>query len=60
MKVTKLSTGYWHVQFNQIHQFVQWMVGTFPTVEDTFGFLIEDREKAARAAAEAARKWESQ
>ena len=57
MTVTKLSTGYWHVRFNQ-DQFVQWMVGAWPTAQDTFGFFVEDEESAAQDAAEAARRWE--
>ena len=58
MTVTKLDSGYWHVRFNQ-NEFVQWMVGAFPTAQDTFGFFMEDRESAAQAAVEAARRWES-
>ena len=57
MTVTKLSSNYWHVRFNQ-NQFVQWPVGCWPTAKDTFGFFFEDKVDAACRAHRAVRLWD--
>ena len=57
--VQKLETGYWHVRFN-MNQFVQWPVGGWPRVSDTFGFFVEDQEDAANRAGLAVRNALSQ
>ena len=54
MTVNKLSSGYWHVRFNQ-NQFVQWSVGYWRTAKDTFGFFFEDKVDAACRAHSAVR-----
>ena len=51
MTIKKLHSGYWHVRFGP-NQFVQWPDGSMPTEENTFGFSTEDKEDAARRAAE--------
>ena len=52
MTIKKLHSGFWHVRFGP-NRFVQWAVGTTPTASNTFGFLTEDKEDAARRAARA-------
>ena len=52
MTIKKLSSGYWHVRFGQ-NRFVQWAEGAAPCSDDTFGFYTEDKEDAARRAAQA-------
>ena len=58
MTIQKLHSGYWHVRFGP-NQFVQWPAnGSIPTEENTFGFVIEDKEDAALRAAQAVRQKE--
>ena len=50
--VKKLLSGFWHVRFGP-QRFVQWPEGTMPAASNTFGFSTEDKEDAARRAAQA-------
>jgi hypothetical protein len=49
MKVSLLSSGYWHVRFSS-NQFIQWPVGRSPRTEDGFGWLTQAHFDAALAA----------
>jgi len=55
LRVKKLSSGYWHVQFGPC-RFAQWKTGELCTAEDVFGGG-GDEEQLAEEANKAAGSW---
>ena len=48
--IEQLESGYWHYRFNR-NKFVQWRVGTVPTMADGFGWIDpKDLREALQAA----------
>ena len=51
--IEKLESGYWHYRFNR-NKFLQWGVGTAPTMADGFGWIEPGDLREALLAAEQA------
>ena len=51
--IEKLESGYWHYRFST-YRFLQWKVGTEPTMDNGFGWIKPGDLREALLAAEAA------